>query len=126
MFNIFDLLLDHTMDLIIWILIGLLILGGLLAFFNYRKNKNLRTNYKTMFIIGITWIPLGIATENYTFMVVGIVFMIIGLNKKKSWKENSVKWSELTSAGRKVRFILIASALLLLFTGLFIYYKSTV
>ena len=36
-------------------------------------------DYKTFFILGICWLPLGIATDNYAFLVMGLAFMIFAL-----------------------------------------------
>ena len=113
------------MNVILWTIVGLLTLGVLFAVLYYKKNKGLPTNYKAMFIIGISWIPLGIATENYAFVAVGIVFMALGLKHKSKWKETSVEWSELTPVGKKLRVGLIAVAVLVLSAGVLVYFKTT-
>ncbi len=102
----------------IWIIVGIFVLMALFAIFFLRRKRNIPENYKTWFIIGVTWIPLGIATDNHVFTVMGAIFMAIGLKNKSKWKENDVKWSDLSSDGKKVRVILIATALILILAGL--------
>lgn len=79
---------------------------------NNKKCKGRSQNYKGLFIIGISWIPLGIVMENYAFMAIGIVFMIIGLKNKDKWK-NEPKWSELSSYERRFSIKIIAGVLVL-------------
>ncbi|HAW51423.1 MAG TPA: hypothetical protein DCX54_03695 [Flavobacteriales bacterium] len=105
-----------------WIVFGLLILGLLVVIFVYRKNKKIPTNYRAWFIIGITWIPLGIATKNYAFLAIGVVFMVLGLKHRDKWKETS--WSGLSPAEKNVKIALISVGLLLLLAGLWMVYKS--
>lgn len=109
---------------IMWVLMAVILLGLIYFVFHYKKKKGLPTNYRAMFIIGLVSIPLGISSENYSFMAMGIVFMVLGLKHRNTWKETSVKWSELTSAGKMVRSALIAAAILLL-AGMLIYNKTS-
>jgi hypothetical protein len=91
---------------VIIILIGsLLILVLAIAVVMHRKYKT-RPNYKVFFIIGLTWIPLGIATENYVFTIAGIVMMIVGLSRKKEWRQEP-KWSELPPQVKRLKLIVI-------------------
>ncbi len=43
------------------------------------KQKQRNVNYRALFILGITFIPVGIATANPAFMTLGLVFLAIGL-----------------------------------------------
>lgn len=81
----------------------------------HRKRKNgekQSQNYKGLFIIGISWIPIGVVTENYVFVVIGIVFMIIGLRNKDKWK-GEPKWSDLSNHERRFSIIIIAGVIVL-------------
>jgi len=53
------------------------------------KGKSLRkTNpedHQALFVIGIAFIPIGIGTGNNVFIILGIVFMIIGIAHKDEW-----------------------------------------
>ena len=101
-----------------WIIIAITLTVVLLgAVFVIRiknnKGKPIDPDYRTWFIIGITWIPLGLATENSVFWIMGIVFMILGLANKDKWKKQK-KLSELKPKERKSR-ILVLGILGLLF-----------
>ena len=65
----------------IWIILGIVLLIALGAVVFFKRKRNIPENYKTWFIIGVTWIPLGIATDNHVFTVMGAIFMVIGLKK---------------------------------------------
>ena len=71
-----------------------------------KRKYGTKTNYRVFFIIGITWIPLGIATENYAFTIAGIAMMILGLSRKKEWKDEP-RWSDLPPAVRRIKLIII-------------------
>jgi membrane-bound ClpP family serine protease len=46
-------------------------------------------NYRALFILGLAFIPIGIATDNTAFIAVGGLFMIIfAANQVKANKEN--------------------------------------
>jgi|GEM_PF-6594709 hypothetical protein len=40
------------------------------------------------FIIGLLWLPVGIATGNFIFMMAGFCLIVFGLATKKSWNDN--------------------------------------
>jgi hypothetical protein len=51
------------------------------------KDKQEQPNARGYFIIlGITFIPIGIATENPAFMILGLVSLVIGLINHRDWK----------------------------------------
>jgi hypothetical protein len=52
-------------------------------------------NYRALFILGITWIPIGIGTENPGLWTIGLVFMTIGLVNKAKWGQET-KWADLS------------------------------
>jgi len=108
------------------ILGALLIIGLILSIVAaiVRKNENRKPNFKAFFIIGITWIPIGIATQNYVFMVAGLAFMILGLMKKKEWK-NQPKWEELSPAEKKMKLALIIFLALILILGVVLYFIAS-
>jgi uncharacterized membrane protein YidH (DUF202 family) len=104
-----------------WILITIvtaLIVFGLAIVFAFKmKEKKQEPDYRTFFILGVTWIPLGIATENYAFCVIGVAFMIIGLLNKDKWKE-PVKFSKLKPEQRRYKILVMVSLGLLVLLGL--------
>ena len=106
---------------IVWIVLALLIVGILVVVIAYKKNRNVPTDYRTFFIVGLTWIPLGIATKNYAFTAIGVVFMLLGLKNRSKWKESELRWKDLPSGARMWRIVLIGLAMAL-FIGVLVYY----
>ncbi len=108
-----------------YIVIGIIILLALIALFVIYKRKEEKTepNYRLFFILGVTWIPLGFATDNPGFWATGIIFMILGLANKDKWK-NEPKWSELSPEQRKTKMILIVGLTVLLLVGIAAYILS--
>ncbi|MCP3685743.1 MAG: hypothetical protein GY861_24105 [bacterium] len=82
----------------------------------HRRGNEMKPNFKTMFIMGVIWIPAGIAIGSPYLWGMGIVFAVIGLLKKSQWRDER-KWSDLSPAERKTRSILIGGATLLLVVG---------
>jgi heme/copper-type cytochrome/quinol oxidase subunit 2 len=109
-----------------WLVMSIIIFVTIvvLALFFVIKNKNsgekIETDYRTLFIIGVTWIPIGIATDNPGFWAVGIAFLIAGLVNKDKWKEQE-KWSELPPEKRRVKMIVIIGITVLFLVGLVAY-----
>jgi len=103
------------------IIIGILILVLAVIFIIRRKKYGYTPKYKTFFIIGITWIPLGIATKNWVFTFVGLSFMIIGVKNKNRWKDEK-KWSELSPEVRRMKLIIMTIMTLLLIAGVVTYF----
>jgi LPXTG-motif cell wall-anchored protein len=110
------------MDNTALVIIGIIILTLLAVVFIYKKRKGIKPDANAMFIIGISWIPLGIATENHTFTVLGIVFMIIGAQQKHKNKGDEVQYSKLPPAVKRVRVILIVVAAIIFVAGIVMYY----
>jgi len=106
------------MTVLSMIIIGLLLLG-LLAFAIVRnKNKgDMPTNYRTLFIIGIVWLPIGIATQNPGLWGAGLAFLIAGLVNKDKWEEERT-WSELSSSEQRTKLLLIGGLTVLLLAGI--------
>jgi len=107
--------------IMIYILIGIIVLLILLAAIYYKKKYKRPTNYKAFFIIGVAYIPLGIATENHAFTTLGIVFMVLGLVNNKKWKD-SAKWSEMDATEKRNRILIVLALLLTLLAGIIVYF----
>ena len=73
------------------IVIGLIIIGLLIVLLLQFKRKKYKPNYRLFFILGMTWVPLGvvfyITTRNFGFFVMGLIFLVIGLVNKDKWEE---------------------------------------
>ena len=109
------------MNLVLMIVIGVAILVLLIvAVIMHRKHKISR-NYRAFFIIGVTWLPLGIIMKNYVFSLVGACFLAVGLANRKKWNDET-KWADLPPEVRKLKiFVVIFLGALLLF-GIVLYF----
>jgi hypothetical protein len=105
-----------------YLIIGIAVLIVLLAIFAISKNKENRRepDYRVFFILGITWLPIGIATDNPGLWGMGAVFMVAGLANKNKWKEEP-KWSELSPERRRVKMIVVTGITILLLIGIVAY-----
>jgi len=110
------------MSAIPWILISigvLLILFAILFVYLIKRRKKPRPpNYYAFFILGLIWLPTGIAMGNYALGAMGLVFMIVGLVNKKKWKKNRVTWKDMDPFERKFIIILIVALIILAILGL--------
>ena len=41
--------------------------------------------YRTFFIMGIAFVPIGIAIGNSVFWIIGLVFLILGITNREKW-----------------------------------------
>lgn len=99
---------------IVAIAIGLILVVLLAVVFVVSRQKGDRPepDYRVFFILGITWLPLGIATDNPGFWGMGAVFLLVGLLNRDKWKEQE-KWSDLPSSQRNLKILLIVLGLVL-------------
>ena len=106
----------------VYIVIGIIILFALIALLVINKKNGQKTepNYRLFFILGITWLPLGIAIDNSVFLGLGAAFLIAGLVNKDKWKDTP-KWSELSPEQRKTKMILVVGLAVLLLIGIMAY-----
>lgn len=109
----------------IWIAIAMiaLLLVVLAAVFLLKKDKEYKPDYRVFFILGITWLPLGIATDNTAFLGLGAVFMVLGLANRDKWKEQQ-KFSDMPAEQRRLKIALIAGLSILLLVGLGVYWLA--
>ena len=74
-------------------------------------------NYKALFILGITWLPIGFVNNNPGLWSMGLVFMIVGLVKTDLWGQET-KWADLPQATKRIKLALIAVSSIALIFGL--------
>ena len=101
------------------ITIGLLIVGllvGLIVFYRNRK-EGVEPDYRTFFMMGVIFLPLGIASDNYAFFIMSMVFIAIGLVNRSKWKDEP-KWSELPTDKRRLKLILMGGLTFLVLVGI--------
>lgn len=81
------------------------------------KGEKRVTNYRALFIIGISWLPIGIATKNPGLWVVGIVFLIVGIANKDKWKQEAI-WADSSPRAKGIKLIFVGGLIMLLLTAL--------
>jgi len=110
-------------QLFITIILGLILLTAIIYAIIYRRTKgeNRRPpRYKALFIVGISWIPLGIGTENRTFWIVGLALMIVGLANKNKWKDEP-KWADLSPPEKKMKITMLTVLIVLMIIGIILF-----
>ncbi len=110
---------------VLMIAIAVIILLLLITAFILQKKRKTPTNYKSFFIIGITWIPMGIIMKNYVFSLLGALFLLYGLLNKSKWKDYP-KWSELPPELKRIKTFTVVILSVILIAGIiayFLYYR---
>ena len=114
----------ETIPLISIIIILAVIIGIIVLVVSTRKSGEKRIpNYRALFIVGLTWIPIGISTENLVFSAAGVVFMIIGLANKNKWGQET-KWSDLTPLEKRTKLIIVAALSLLILIAVVMFFYA--
>ena len=108
--------------LVLGLLIGIAVLGIVFAIVAYKRRGEFRSepDYRAFFILGITFLPIGIATENPGLWGMGAVFMILGAVNRDKWRDTP-KLSEMDPERRRFKLIVIGLLTLLLLTGFLFY-----
>ncbi|MFH1452074.1 MAG: hypothetical protein ABIF88_02795 [archaeon] len=102
-------------------ILALLIITAFLVFYATR-NKKQKINYRSLFLVGVVWIAIGIPLKNYIISLIGIAFMLAGIKNKKeleSKKHKSEK--ELTSKKKKIYIFWMILLTLVLISGIVTY-----
>jgi len=107
------------------LIIGVAILAVLVAMIAiYMRSKNrgkqAEMDYRVFFILGISFLPIGIATDNPGMWGVGAILLILGLANRDKWKGES-EWSELGPEKRKTIFLITLGLAVLVLAGLIFY-----
>jgi len=100
----------------------LAVLAAMIAIYMRSKNrdKQAETDYRVFFILGISFLPIGIATDNPGLWGMGAIFLILGLANRNKWKAEP-KWSELGPGKRKTVFFIILGLAVLVLAGSIFY-----
>jgi uncharacterized membrane protein YidH (DUF202 family) len=98
----------------IWLIVAMIVLLLIVgvAVYVLRKDNQYEPDYRVFFILGVTWLPIGIATDNSAFIGMGAVFMVLGLANRSKWKERT-KFAELPEERRRLKISLIIGLTLL-------------
>lgn len=87
-----------------------------IAIIVHQKNK-FPPNYRAFFIIGVTWVPLGIILGNTIFTGVGAAMLLMGLINRKKWRVQP-PWNELPVEIRRLKLSIIIILTILLIAGI--------
>lgn len=87
------------------------------------KIQQKEPDYYTFFIMGIVWLVIGIPTENSVLWIIGLVFTLTGLANKNKWKKQP-KLRELPPAQKNLRIALFVVLVLMFLAGLVAYYVT--
>lgn len=103
------------------IAVGVILLGLLIAAVIVHRKTKVPPNYRAFFIIGITWLPLGIIMENITFVAMAAVFLSVSLINKKKW-QTPLPWNELPPQLRRLKIVVMITLTVVLLAGLVLMY----
>jgi hypothetical protein len=111
------------MDSTIYLMLAIGILVIILAVVAVMMKKKYKrpTDYYTLFIIGVTWLPLGMATRNYAFTVIGVVLVGIGLANRDKWKKNHLTWNKMHPDERKITAVVMAVLGIMVLAGILVF-----
>lgn len=96
------------------------VLVAVIAYNNKNKSQEAEPDYRTFFILGITFLPVGIATKNPGLWGMGAVFMIFGLANRNKWKEEPA-WSEQSPESKRFKSAIIIGLIVLLLVSILVY-----
>ena len=108
-----------------WIIISITILILLLLIvliFKRKEIMNKPTDYRAFFIIGVAFIPIGIGTDNYAFIGLGVIYILLGLKNRKTWGKK-IKPSE-KEAKDKLKLFYVLLGLLILAVLIFFFIQT--
>jgi hypothetical protein len=99
----------------------LLLLFLLVFLFISRKNKR-PPDYYALFVIGLTWVAIGLPLENYILFIIGVAFTAAGLINKDRWKKNRITWGKLKKEEKIVKGFVIFGLTVFIVVGLVVFY----
>jgi len=107
-----------------WILIAVLVVLAILAILVlfYRKKYKARTDYYSLFMIGIVWIAIGVPLKNFFLWGLGLVFMIAGLAHKNEWKKGHKTWKQLSKKEQKMKMTIMIILGVVLLVGVLLFF----
>ena len=115
--------MNTNLSIDLFIVMGLLVIGLVIVLYSQFKKEKIRPNYRLFFILGMTWVPLGVVfyttTKNIGFLIMGVIFLVIGLINKDKWGETVIA----NPQKRKLLIGLMLTGLLVLATFLWKYFK---
>ncbi|MEI7563344.1 MAG: hypothetical protein WCJ39_06975 [bacterium] len=93
------------------IVLILLFIGVIFFILASKKQENKKPNYYTLFTLGVIWLPMGIAFHMYALALVGFLFTLISLFRKKSRHKQDDSWTSLTPQQKFLILVIILGLL---------------
>lgn len=81
-------------------------------------------DYRTLFILGIVWLPLGIATDNKAFLVVSLILLVLSLANRKEWNKNDRSWKDLSLKQKNIKLVIVGVLFLILIIGVVFFFLA--
>lgn len=98
---------------IVAFIVGILLFALGVVTILMRRRYPMPTDYKMLFVMGILWIPFGLMLGAYAFSGIGAALMLIGLARKKDWKQQSGLWVHMSKGQKLFRVFAIVISVLL-------------
>ena len=106
------------------IIITILVLILVIVAVTINKDKKNKTDYYSLFTMGTIWLPFGIVMSltNDTsigniFIILGLIYMAIGLSHKSSWKKNHIPINKLPKKQKYKKIALLTILIIILTAG---------
>ena len=112
--------MDDPIIIMLIVLVALLFVFFIVRSRSTDPEKRHVPNYRALFILGLAWIPIGIATDNPGLWGMGIVFMLAGGINKDKWGQET-KWADLSPKAKRLKLLLVGGLTIVLITLLLIY-----
>jgi len=109
--------MDNPIIIVLIVLIAIFLVVFMVRSASGKKGEKRVPNYRALFILGVTWLPIGIGTDNPGLWGMGIVFMIIGAVNKDKWGKET-KWAELSPDAKRIKIIVVGGLTVLLLSAL--------
>jgi len=105
---------------VIGLLFLLVIAFAAVSLYAVKKRKQ-ETNHRAIFILGAFWVGAGIFLENLSLELIGLIFILVGLVKKKEWGKEKRDWMRMTKEEKKMQIIYFILFAILFIIGVVAY-----
>ena len=115
--------MDNPVIIILIVLIAVLLVVFMVRSASRNKEEKRVPNYRALFILGVTWLPIGIATDNPGLWGMGAVFMIARAVNKDKWGKET-KWADLSPQAKQIKLIVVGGLIVVLLAAVAFYFLS--
>ncbi len=107
------------METVFWAIFGVLVLALIIAIFIFQmtKKKKMPPDYYAFFVMGLVWLIVGFPLKNQGLILLGLIFVIIGLVNKSKWKKNKQTWDKLNKKEKLFRTVIVLVLFVLVLLG---------